>query len=155
MAQPLPLPEPASPAAGRPRRVWRRVALSLAVLAVLVVLLALSGGLWLHSRIQASLPQLDGERALAGLSAPVDVERDDLGVPTIRAASRIDAARALGFLHGQDRFFQMDLLRRQAAGELAEVFGPAALEIDKQHRVHRFRNVARQMVARAAGEERA
>src|SRR6185295_16218454 len=156
MAQPLPVAEPAAPAASpRPRRVLRRVALSLAVLVVLFVLVVLSGGFWFRSRIQASLPQLDGERSLAGLSAPVDVERDDLGVPTIRAASRIDAARALGFLHGQDRFFQMDLLRRQAAGELAEVFGPAAVETDRQHRVHRFRAVARRVMAAASAEDRA
>ncbi len=156
MAQPLPLPEPAAPVAvRRPRRVLRRLALFLAVLVVLGVLLLLAGGFWFRSRMQASLPQLDGKRALAGLSAPVDVERDDLGVPTIRAAGRIDAARALGFLHGQDRFFQMDLLRRQAAGELAEVFGGAAVETDRQHRVHRFRDVARRVTAGASAEDRA
>jgi penicillin G amidase len=156
MAQPLPVSEPAAPAdRRRPRRVLRRVALSFGIVGIVFVLLAGAGGLWFRSRMQASLPQLDGRRALAGLSAPVDVERDDLGVPTIRAASRNDAARALGFLHGQDRFFQMDLLRRQAAGELAEVFGPAAVETDRQHRVHRFRDVARRVMAGASAEDRA
>ena len=53
-----------------------------------------------------------------------------------------------GFLHGQDRFFQMDLLRRQAAGELAEIIGPPVMETDRQHRIHRFRNVAQRMIAR-------
>src|SRR5436305_9273294 len=105
--------------------------------------------------MRASLPQVAGERSLPGVAAPVAVERDALGVPTIRAASRADAARALGFLHGQERFFQMDLMRRQAAGELAEIFGPGALPIDRANRVHRFRAVARQVMARIPPQERA
>jgi penicillin amidase len=138
-----------------PQRPSRRGArLVLTVLAVLVVLLTLTA-LWVHNRLAASLPQLDGERRVAGLGAPVTIERDGLGVPTIRAASRTDAARALGFLHAQDRFFQMDLMRRQAAGELAEIVGPSVVDVDRDHRVHRFRNVARQVVARASPEDRA
>jgi penicillin G amidase len=156
MAQPLPVSVPAAPVASRrPGRVWRRVVLSLAAVVVLLAVLALIGGLWLRSRVKASLPQLDGRQTLAGLSAPVEVERDDLGVPTIRAANRVDAARAVGFLHAQDRFFQMDLLRRQAAGELAELIGPAVVEEDREHRRHRFREVARRTVAGAPAEDQA
>ena len=70
-----------------------------------------------YALLRLSLPVVDDEVALAGLSAPVTVERDAQGVPTVRGASRIDVARATGFLHAQDRYFQMDLLRRQAAGE--------------------------------------
>ena len=69
--------------------------------------------------------QLDGTLRLAGLSAPVSVTRDALGIPTIRGQSREDVARATGFLHAQDRFFQMDLARRRAAGELAALVGRA------------------------------
>ncbi len=165
MSQPMPRPlpkqhvvprGPRGSRTSRPRRsVARRILLVLAVLIVVLAVAAGGGWFWFRGQLEASLPQLDGERAIAGLSAPVEIERDDLGVPTIRAATRADAARALGFLHAQDRFFQMDLLRRQAAGELAELFGPAALETDKEHRVHRFRDVARRVVAMAAGEERA
>src|SRR5436853_4538016 len=97
----------------------RRILLSLTLLLAALAVAAVVIGLWFHHRLVASLPQLDGEQRVAGLSAPVEVERDDLGVPTIRAGSRLDAVRALGFLHAQDRFFQMDLLRRQAAGVLA------------------------------------
>src|SRR5436305_3156871 len=129
------------------RRILLLLILLLAVPAVVV--------LWFHHRLTASLPQLDGERRVAGLSAPVEVERDELGVPTIRAESRLDAARALGFLHAQDRFFQMDLLRRQAAGELAEIFGRAAVKVDRRHRVHRFRALAERIVASSPPEERA
>ncbi|HEV2844927.1 MAG TPA: penicillin acylase family protein, partial [Thermoanaerobaculia bacterium] len=111
--------------------------------------------MWFRGRMRASLPQLDGERALAGLSAPVEVERDDLGVPTVRGASRVDIARAIGFLHAQDRFFQMDLLRRQSAGELAEIIGAPALETDREHRVHRFRTRARRVQEAAPPADRA
>src|SRR5262245_46636278 len=83
----------------RPRRVLRRLGLGLAALVVLAILALLAAGLWLRSRMQASLPQLDGRRVLAGLSAPVTVERDALGVPTVRGADRLDVARGLGFLH--------------------------------------------------------
>lgn len=145
-----------APPTGKPRRrLAKKIALaSLAVLGLGVVL-AGGAGLWYYRQIRASLPQLDGERALPGLGAPVEIERDDLGVPTLRAASRTDAARALGFVHAQDRFFQMDLQRRQGAGELAKLFGPALLETDKEHRVHRFRDRARRVVEAADGEQRA
>ena len=122
-----------------------------AVLGILVLALVaiLGGALYLRSQLNASLPDLDGTLALAGLTAPVTVARDKLGVPTITAASRQDAARALGFLHAQDRFFQMDLQRRQPAGELSALVGARALEADAQSRVHRFRRVARQAYERA------
>jgi penicillin amidase len=74
---------------------------------------------WLMLR--ASLPVLDGSVRGNGLSATVTVDRDALGVPTIRGGDRGDVAYATGFLHAQDRFFQMDLLRRTAAGELVPV----------------------------------
>ena len=67
------------------------------------------------------------------------VARDALGIPTIRGASREDVARATGFVHAQDRFFQMDLMRRRAAGELAALVGERALEVDREIRIHRFR----------------
>ena len=80
----------------------------------------LAAGLYVRQQLHASLP-VDGTLTLAGLSAAVTVERDQLGVPTITAETRANAARALGFLHAQDRFFRMDLQRRQEAGELSEL----------------------------------
>jgi penicillin G amidase len=68
----------------------------------------------------------------------VQVERDSLGIPTIRGENRKDIAYAMGFVHAQDRFFQMDTLRRRAAGELSELFGQATLPADREARVHRF-----------------
>jgi penicillin amidase len=109
--------------------------------------------LWLA--VRASLPRLDGERALHGLGAPVHVIRDAAGVVTIDAASRRDAAMATGFVHAQERFFQMDLMRRLAAGELAELVGEAGADYDMRQRVHRMRSVARRVMDAAATSERA
>jgi penicillin G amidase len=86
------------------------------------------------------------------LSAPTTIERDALGVPTIRAANRLDVARALGWLHAQDRFFQMDLQRRVAAGELSEIFGRRALQRDRATRRNGFRRVAGAVLARLTAE---
>jgi penicillin amidase len=123
----------------------------LALLSLLVGLGA--GGLWLRGRVRASLPQLDGERPLAGLSAPVRIERDARGVPTIRGLSRLDVARGLGFVHAQERFFQMDLLRRSSAGELAELFGARALEADRAQRPFAYRERAQKLRATLPGEQ--
>ncbi len=107
------------------------------LIALLLVLLALVlTGWWL---LRGSLPRLEGEVALPGLSAPVSIQRDANGVVTVDAASEIDAMRALGYVHAQERYFEMDLLRRTAAGELAALFGPVAIDVDKAHRVHRMR----------------
>jgi len=155
MAQPLSVTAVPSVSSAKPRRsTARRILRALGILLGILVLILLIAGLWLRSRVRASLPLLDGERRLAGLAAPVEVERDDLGVPTIHAGSRLDAARAMGFLHAQDRFFQMDLLRRQAAGELSEIVGAAALRVDRRHRVHRFRARAQKVLATGSPEER-
>ncbi len=133
-------------------RRGRQVALGLA----LAVLLVGSGsGAWLNRRLRASLPQLEGRRALAGLRAPVTIGRDARGVPRLEGENRLDLARATGFLHAQERFFQMDLTRRRAAGELSELIGPATIKLDREMRVHRFRRVAEKIVAAGTAEERA
>ena len=115
-----------------------------------MILLAVPYGL-----LRASLPRLDGTLHTAGLEAPVRITRDELGVPTIEAANRIDLAYGTGFVHGQDRFFQMDLSRRLAAGELSELFGQVALDRDRETRLFRLRSVARAVLARASDGERA
>jgi penicillin amidase len=107
--------------------------------------LAAAAGLWWVAR--RSLPQLDGAASLPGLSAVVTVDRDAAGVPTVHGATRRDVAKALGYLHAQDRFFQMDLLRRRSAGELAELFGEAAVPADREARIHGFRTLAGKALA--------
>ena len=120
--------------------------------AAVLLLAALALG-WLLLR--ASLPRLDGALAASGLTGAVRITRDSRGVPTIEATDRADLAYATGFVHAQDRYFQMDLSRRLAAGELAELLGGAALEQDRRARLFRFRSVAREVLAQAAPAERA
>jgi penicillin G amidase len=117
--------------------------------ALVVLILAV---IWLALR--ASLPQLDGSIDVDGLDGPAAIVRDDSGIPTITAASREDLAFATGFAHGQDRFFQMDLIRRQAAGELSELFGSVALGTDQRYRFNRFRTRAQTVFDLASPENR-
>src|SRR5580698_106732 len=121
----------------------------------LFALLLLAAVLGAYLCLRGSLPRLDGELRGAGLAAPVTVTRDARGVPTLTAASRADLAWATGFVHAQDRFFEMDLSRRLAAGELAELFGTVALDEDRKLRLFRFRHVAREVLAQADPQDRA
>ncbi|MTV36715.1 penicillin acylase family protein [Duganella radicis] len=113
--------------------VWSKRILIAAVALLLLVIAAA----WLYLR--GSLAQLEGSRQAVGLETTASVARDEHGVPVISGGSRGDVAYATGFVHAQERFFQMDLLRRVAAGELSELFGERALPLDKSHRLHRFR----------------
>jgi penicillin amidase len=110
----------------------KRILLAALMLLVLAVLAA-----WWYLR--GSLAQLDGTRQATGMETTASIARDAHGVPVISGGSRADVAYATGFVHAQERFFQMDLLRRVAAGELSELFGERALPLDKSHRLHRFR----------------
>ncbi|HVQ14362.1 MAG TPA: penicillin acylase family protein, partial [Vicinamibacterales bacterium] len=125
------------------RRLLWKVGLAIAILLAIGVAAAV---VWVRAELRGSLPGLTGEQRLEGLSAPVRVTRDALGIPTIRGATRLDVARATGFLHAQDRFFQMDLARRRAAGELAALVGPRALIADREIRIHRFRPEAQRVL---------
>jgi penicillin amidase len=126
-----------------------RFALRAFVVLVVLLLLAVAGGWW---AMRGSLATLEGDVKLPGLAAPVSIERDALGSATIRAQSEADAVRALGFLHAQERYFEMDLLRRSAAGELSELFGEIALDRDRRVRVHRMRARVRAHLAAIAGD---
>ncbi len=114
----------------------------MAVVSLVLIAVVVACGGWAYWSARASLAQLDGQAVVRGLSASVEVDRDAAGVPTIRALSRLDCFRALGFVHAQDRFFQMDLARRSTAGELAELFGRKAVALDRSNRLHRFRERA-------------
>jgi len=124
-----------------------RVLLALVFLASLFALVA-----WLLLR--GSLPQLDGRMRASGLHGAVTISREDHGVPTIEGESRDDVAYATGFAHAQDRFFQMDMLRRAGAGELAELLGASMLSVDKERRLHLARVRATELLAALAPAER-
>jgi penicillin amidase len=132
------------------RILTRAIPLGVAALSLILGL----GGSWFYTQLRSSLPVLTGTLPLAGLTASVTVDRDALGVVTLRAGNRLDVARATGFIHAQERFFQMDLLRRSAAGELAELIGSAALERDRGLRIHRFRRRARDVLAHLPASQR-
>jgi penicillin amidase len=119
-------------------------------IAVAASLLVIAIGLVATLVLRASLPELDGTVSVAGLENDASIERDASGIPVITATNRNDLAYATGFAHGQDRFFQMDMIRRQAAGELSEIVGSVAIDMDKRHRFHRFRSRAREVMARAS-----
>ncbi len=105
----------------------RRTAYSLIGLAAIVLLIA--GGLVLWSR--GGLPELDGEAQVSGLTAPVEILRDERGIVTIQAANPTDARFALGYVHAQDRLGQLEMLRRVVEGRLSEAVGRRALSFDK------------------------
>ena len=132
-------------------RAFKILRVALAGILALAFLLA-GAGWWI---LQRALPQLDGSVALPGLRAEVSVERDALGVPHIRAQSLEDLVLAQGYVLAQDRLWQMDLLRRAAAGDLSEIFGPVALEHDRENRAFGFRQAAEACVAAMPAERRA
>jgi len=109
------------------------------VLAVAVILLVAAGAAALVYLALTRLPELDGTIADASLIDEVRVVRDDAGVPHITASNETDAYFTLGYCMAQDRLFQMELLRRLARGELAEVVGPPAVKIDRAVRAFRLR----------------
>lgn len=145
-------PEPA-PAGPRRRRhsPLRWVGFGVFLLLVLAAAAILAG--WLLMR--GSLPETRGSFRMAGLAAEVTVTRDARGMPTIRAHDELDAWRVLGYLEAQDRFVQMDLMRRLAAGTLAALVGPAALPLDREHRIFRLQAEADRIYAQASPADRA
>ena len=122
---------------------------ALAALVIVVVAVLLG----VYQLVSRSLPELDGNVALAGIDAPVTIERDVQGIATIRGASRADVAFGTGYAHAQDRFFQMDLSRRAAAGELSALVGGVALDVDKRNRLHRFRTRAANVMTAVPAEQ--
>jgi penicillin G amidase len=139
----------------RRRGRWLRIVLgTLATIVVLLVLLGAAGVVWLRSATKAALPQLDGDVRVAGLSAPVTVRRDAHGVPHIEAATQDDLFFAQGYVLAQDRLWQMDMYRRNADGELAELLGPSLVRHDRAQRVLGFRKAAEHMYAGLDDQDR-
>jgi penicillin G amidase len=116
---------------------------------VVAILIVLAGAIafWLYHRTRECLPQLDGEIREAGLKAPVEVLRDSHGVPHVRAQSVEEACFAQGYVTAQDRLWQMDLSRRRAEGDLAEILGRRALQLDIESRTLGFPEVLKRGVA--------
>lgn len=113
------------------RRRLRFAGFVLLAVAILFLAAGFAAHRWLQMAMRASLPQIDGTVSVQGLRSDVSVLRDAHGVPTIRAASVDDVVFAQGFVTAQDRLWQMDAIRRHAAGELAEILGSKLLPVDR------------------------
>lgn len=124
------------------KRRWLKRLAGGALLLMLAAALALA---WLW---QQALPRREGTLGLQGLQQAVNVRYDERGVPHIQAQSEADLYRALGYVQAQDRLFQMEMARRLALGELAEVLGERLLETDKLFRTLGLRHKAEEMAAR-------
>jgi len=123
----------------RTRRLLPRVLLTILLGIALILLGAVA---YLYSVGHSALPQLDGTLAVRGLAAPVTVIRDPRGVPAIEAKNLDDLFFAQGYVTAQDRLWQIDIMRRFAGGEMAEVAGPALLAHDREQRILGLRAVA-------------
>ena len=131
-------------------RTWRVLgAIVIGLITVIVV-----GIGWFLSVARSALPELDGPLPVAGVSAPVSVTRDGHGVPTIESATLDDLFFSQGYVTAQDRLFQMDLMRRAATGEFAEIFGDIALEHDRRQRILGIRATAEKGLQSATNDDR-
>ena len=124
-----------------------------ATLSLILVLLLLfvAGLVWFLRR---SLPHTDGTHTLEGLHGPVEVIRDRWGVPHIYAGSAPDLFFAQGFVHAQDRIWQMELQRRAGSGRLSELVGEATIELDRFFRVVGLNRAAQAELDALNGESR-
>lgn len=119
------------------RRLW------VLLLCITLALIGTAAG-YIHGK----QPRRSGAITLDGLQAPVSVRFDERGVPHLQAQNEADLYRALGYVHAQDRLFQMEIMRRLARGELAEVLGASLLPTDTLFRSLRIAEQARRMAER-------
>ncbi|MFA5806617.1 MAG: penicillin acylase family protein, partial [Melioribacteraceae bacterium] len=120
-------------------KTWKKVLIGIAasVAVIVLVLFTLS-----YFMLKKSLPQYEGERKVKGLHANVEIYRDAFAIPMIKAGNDEDAAFALGYVHAQERLFQMDIVRRAGEGRLSEVLGAKTIPIDQMFRtVGIYKNV--------------
>ena len=120
-------------------------------LLLLLVLAATGGYFWQRG----SLPQTGGAVTVQGISAPVKIVRDGDGVPHIFAATDADAFYALGYVHAQDRMWQMEMNRRIGSGRLSEILGEATLTIDKFQRTMGYARLVKSDYEAISAEARA
>ncbi|MEV6649276.1 penicillin acylase family protein [Streptomyces sp. NPDC051219] len=133
---------PANETASSGKKKGRRARLIVIILVLALVAGVGYGAYWTIDSVRASFPQTTGTVRLEGLSGPVDVKRDDYGIPQIYANSDEDLFRAQGFVQAQDRFWEMDVRRHMTAGRLSEMFGSGQVGTDAFLRTLGWRRVA-------------
>ncbi len=122
-------------------RILGRILLGLLTL---IVIFALVAAIYVYTAVDDSFPQTDGEISLEGLDGPVDIYRDAYGIPQIYASTDHDLFFAEGYIHAQDRFWQMDFQRHTGAGRLSELIGSNGVDVDTFLRTMGWERVARQ-----------
>lgn len=137
-------------------RFDRRHAAVRRAVTVAAMLLLLAGAVVVAmlAAVRGSLPVLEGHLQVTELKDDVQIARDALGTPKISGKTRGDVAFGMGFVHAQERFFQMDLLRRSAAGTMSALVGESALQQDRERVIHRFEERAQKVLATMAPDER-
>ena len=134
-------------------RKWWKVLLG--VIAALLVVVVVGTALFMRISVRRAFPDVDGEVGLVGLDASVEVVRDDMGVPHVYASTSHDLFMAQGYVHAQERFWQMDFWRHIGSGRLAEVFGESQVETDTFLRTLGWREIAEAQYAAAPPEMQA
>jgi len=129
-------------------KILKRILLGLITLVLLICIIG-------YFYLQTTKPTYSGELSLAGLKEPVEVLYDDYGVPHIYAQNEEDAYYALGYVHAQDRLFQMEMIRRAAGGRLSEILGPDLLKTDKLFRTLGINKFAREHAEKYLGADTA
>lgn len=141
------------------REKRRHPILRVLLILLFLLLLVLAGalltvGIWLKHKMQSSLPEIDGSVLTPGLTAPVTVRRDQHGVPHLSATNLDDLLFAQGYVTAQDRLWQMDMARRMAAGEAAEILGPKLVDHDRMQRVLAMRVTAEHLTSTLDPQQR-
>ncbi|MET7328723.1 penicillin acylase family protein [Nonomuraea sp. NPDC005650] len=131
----------------RPLRWFARV------LTVVLALALVLAGVVVYT-VRKSFPQVDGSLRLPGLTGNVEIYRDKYGIPHIYADTAEDLFTAQGFVHAQDRFYEMDFRRHLTAGRLSELFGKATVENDKAIRTMGWRKVAEEELSELSQDTR-
>lgn len=132
----------------------KRLRLIVGVTSLVLIILIVSTILFLRSVGTSSLPKEDGTEDIKGIGGLVKIERDSSGIPYIYANSDSDAYFALGFVHAQDRLFQMEMYRRVGEGRLSEIFGSSTIDIDRLFRTLRFNEMAESLLVSISPESR-
>jgi penicillin amidase len=130
----------------------RKILLGLLGIILLLVVLGIIFGIF---TVRRSFPQISGEIQMAGLDGPVDIYRDQYGIPHIYASTPHDLFFSQGYVHAQDRFWQMDFWRHIGSGRLSEMFGESQLETDQFLRTLGWSGIAQQEFATMTPDEQA
>ncbi|HSP88836.1 MAG TPA: penicillin acylase family protein, partial [Ignavibacteriaceae bacterium] len=130
-----------------PRWLKNSIAVSLTL-----IILFIAAGFIFYNMLTSSLPKYDGELNANGISNNVEIYFDSLAIPYILAADEKDGAFALGYIHAQERLFQMDLIRRAGAGRLSEILGSEAIIFDKMLRTVGIKNTSEKIIKKLKPE---